>query len=88
VCIGRGNSVVKNSISDKKKEIFYHQIFGLNYYMFLEDILLTIDTDEEESLLQKIKFLFNDSNSIKFVTDHIEFQKLRSLNLLLEAINA
>jgi hypothetical protein len=88
VCIGQGNSIVENSVSDKKKEIFYHQIFGLNYYMFLEDILLTIDTDEEESLLQKIKFLFNDSDSIKFVTDHIEFQKLRSLNLLLEAINA
>jgi hypothetical protein len=37
--IGNGSSIVENTLSDKKKEVFYNQMFGSNYYLYLEDII-------------------------------------------------
>ena len=39
ICIGKGAGNPTDTLSDKKKEIFYRQMFGAEWYLYLEDLL-------------------------------------------------
>lgn len=82
ICIGEGNSKVQTSLSDKKKEIFYHQSFAMDYYFFLDNFL------SNKHISLQVKNLINDKKSQTFITNYIRLQASRSLDDLLAAIKS
>jgi Polysaccharide pyruvyl transferase len=87
LCVGKGVSNVTGTLSDKKKEIFYRQIFASDKYMYLEDILAALGSDKIlaiycERFLERIE----DQQSNAFISDAIERQKKSALSRLLKFI--
>jgi len=89
ICIGHGASTINNTLSDKKKEIFYHQMFGIDYYIFLEDLLQQLsDLDNSNELLIKISNLVKDKHKISSILKFLKLQRDRSIDQLILAINS
>jgi hypothetical protein len=81
LCIGRGASYPLNTLSDKKKEIFYFQNFSIHNYCYVEKIL-----ENNESFLETCISNITDDISNNFTIEQIKKQKEKSLSLLLENI--
>jgi len=87
ICIGVGGSGIVNTISDKKKEIFFHQIFASEYYLYKETIDSAVLTDQSfRSLLNSYANLFGNTEQTRFITSTLETQKQRCLTKIVDAI--
>jgi hypothetical protein len=87
LCIGRGGSSAVGTLSDKKKEIFYRQIFASDKYMYLEDIMAALASDNIltaycANFLKRI----GDQKSNAFICAAIEAQKRKALSRLVKFI--
>lgn len=87
ICIGSGGSEIVNTISDKKKEIFFHQIFASEYYLYKETMDSAVLMDQSfRSLLNSYANLFKKTEQTKFITSMLEKQKQTCLTKLIDAI--
>jgi hypothetical protein len=81
LCIGKGSSYPRNTLSDKKKEILYMQMFALHNYCYVEKILENDDQYVKESFLN-----ITNLNSNQLIFNFIKNQKDKSLDLLLKSL--
>jgi hypothetical protein len=81
ICIGNGNSVVVNSLSDKKKEIFYQQIFASNYFLFVEEIITN-----HTSAINKLKLAIDDAVSREIVVNYLKIHTQTTLTDLISVL--
>jgi hypothetical protein len=82
LCIGNGLSIVTDTLSDKKKEIFYSQHFQRQNYIFLESIISNYNYSLENasSLLSEhdaFNFQFKMLNSFIETTKNILISKIK-----------
>jgi len=53
ICFGNGNSRIENTLSEKKKEIFFLQSLLSSNYIFIDDVLKSYNSDLEVSRFSK-----------------------------------
>lgn len=82
ICIGNGNSKIVDTLSDKKKEIFYSQHFQNQNYIYVE----SIKTLYKETTKETITLLSNTDSfdcSFNFLHSHIQHTKRKLINEIL-----
>jgi hypothetical protein len=79
LCIGKGSSYPKNTLSDKKKEILYMQHFASHNYCYVEKVLEKNQQYTEECISN-----ITNSKSNQLIFESIEKQRTKAINLLLE----
>ena len=82
ICVGNGNSIVTDTLSDKKKEIFYQQIFASNYYLFVEDIISDSNTS-----VKKVIERISDKKSKDLIVKHLTQHVSKTLNDLIVSLD-
>jgi len=87
ICFSRGAQHVHTSVSDKKKEFFFKQIFGERRHLFVETLLDNLESQKSYEL-----YVANQIESINnqaitdIINNTVEQQTTRALQRLLEAI--
>lgn len=82
ICVGNGNSTVTDTLSDKKKEIFYQQIFASNYYLFVEDIISNSDIS-----VKKVIGRISDKKSKELIIKHLKEHVSKTLDDLIVSLD-
>ncbi|MEA2780499.1 MAG: hypothetical protein QOK29_2043 [Rhodospirillaceae bacterium] len=88
LCIGKGGSDSDGTLSDKKKEILYRQIFASDKYLYTEDVLNALGSDPTlvrycAECIEAIE----DEKSNEFVCNMVERQKRLALSRLLNLLD-
>lgn len=69
ICIGKGLQGASNSLSDKKKEIMYHDFGMSDYYVYFEDI-----HEEVERKISKLIDNFRNEKKNNAIRSNIKFR--------------
>lgn len=65
-CVGKGLSDSKTTLSDKKKEILFRQHFGMDYFIYFENL--------SEELFPKLKEIYLDEDKFKVFNSVLKSQ--------------
>ena len=85
--IGRGASQVHGTLSDKKKEIFFRQIFASRFYVFIEDVLAAYASNAAmSSFLDRVLQPLDNPQELAFVREVLQRQQDRARGSLLKAL--
>ena len=87
LCVGNGGSYPQSTVSDKKKEILYGQIFASDMYLYVEEILDALRRDAELTNYcgRQVKRLCNDQAN-QVVHEMIDRQRRVARAHLVEAL--
>lgn len=87
LCIGRGASTVRNSLSDKKKELFFGQAFAADNYLHFERLHASLNANAatRELVDQSLRALTRD-DSHAFVVDALRHQAALAAQRLAHAL--
>ncbi len=82
LCIGQGANRVTSTLSDKKKEIFHTQIFSLQNYIYLEEILTSTNNDIISLACERLL----DTSANNFGSDILHDQKKHVLSKIIDTL--
>ena len=89
ICFGRGSAQVKNTLSDKKKEIFFSQHFMQENYFYIEDVFESLETNSKaNSLIRRLNEAANNDNRFHATYGMLQSQIKRSEALLIRQIKS
>ncbi len=87
LCFGKGNGNPTGTISDKKKEIFYRQMFGSAWYLYLSDLLEHMRANAEfDTYCRDCLETITDLPQRDFIISALNKQRDKSFARLLAAI--
>jgi hypothetical protein len=85
--LGRGASYAQNSLSDKKKEIFFAQSMASANFVFVEAVLESLHSDQlTQELSKRCASALDDSAANHLIFECIERQKERAFGLLVSSL--
>lgn len=86
--VGQGASQARGTLSDKKKEIFFRQIFAPDFYLFLEDILKAYSSNKAMDLyLSNVLKALDRKAALAFVFDTVKRQQNLARKRLLSVLS-
>ena len=87
LCIGKGSGNPTDTLSDKKKEIFYRQMFGADWYLYLEDLFESMKSESAmETYCKTCIETINNISHRDFIFSALKKQREKSFTRLLSAI--
>lgn len=86
--VGQGASQARGTLSDKKKEIFFRQIFASDYYVFLEEVLKAYGSNKAmDSYLSNVLKALDRKAALAFVFDTVKRQQELARKRLLSVLS-
>jgi len=87
LCVGRGTLDIQNSLSEKKKEIFFGQAFAYQNYIYFENLLDAMKSNYETmQLANKCVNILQDNNSNAIIFNSLKEQASLASKRLTKAI--
>lgn len=85
--IGQGASQAKGTLSDKKKEIFFRQLFASEFYLFLEDILQALASNKAmEAYMAHLLKVLDQQAALAFIFATVKQQQDAARRKLLSVL--
>lgn len=82
ICIGLANSRIKDTLSDKKKEVLHFQLFAQTRYRYLEDVVRAFDKE----VMLALETL-GDHDMTEIISDLIDAQISSTVSHLTEVLD-
>lgn len=86
--VGQGASQARGTLSDKKKEIFFRQIFAPDYFVFLENVLQAYASNKAmDAYLSNLLKALDQASALAFIFDTVKRQQNAARTKLLSVLS-